>query len=67
MHHFFEMSETEKLDFSVGDAVQCRYDGGDDWYDAEITKCHPDGTYDVLYTDDDDTESFVPLHFIRPD
>ena len=49
----------------MGSHVECRYDGGDLWYDGKITAKHPDGTYNVLY-DDGDTEDFVPLMHLRP-
>lgn len=59
------MASEVPLEFHVGSHVECRYDGGDMWYDGKITAKHPDGTYNVLY-DDGDTEDFVPLMHLRP-
>jgi hypothetical protein len=52
--------------YSVGEHVECLYDGGDEWYEAKITATHSDGTYDVIYTDDDVEETQVPLIYLRP-
>lgn len=57
------MSDTI-VELAVGDYVECRYDGGDMWYEGKITAKHADGTYNVLY-DDGDTEDFVPLMHLR--
>jgi hypothetical protein len=58
-------TEADITEFRVGAYVECRYDGGDMWYEGRIAAKHPDGTYNVLY-DDGETEDFVPLMHLRP-
>ncbi|RYE99803.1 MAG: hypothetical protein EOO41_00545, partial [Methanobacteriota archaeon] len=44
--------------YHVGDVVQVRYRRGPDWYPGRIKDVHTDGTYEVVY-DDEDTEDGV--------
>ena len=49
---------------AVGTAVDARFEGGRDWYSAQITRMRNDGTVDLAY-DDGDTERRVPRKLVR--
>ena len=37
----------------INTPIRALYRGGPSWYDGIISSVHPDGTYDILYTDGD--------------
>lgn len=39
--------------FAVGTQVRALFSGGPTYYDGTVTCVHPDGTYDIHYTDGD--------------
>jgi hypothetical protein len=47
-----------------GAVVQARYAGGEEWYNARIVGAHPNGGFDIKYTDGDE-ESGVAANLIR--
>jgi hypothetical protein len=43
-----------KKRYEVHDNIQCRYKGGDNYWDGAISKVNADGTYNISYNDGDD-------------
>jgi hypothetical protein len=48
----------------VGDAIEARFGGGENYYPGEISKVNVGGTYDVTYHDGD-AEAGLDRHLIR--
>ena len=48
----------------MGDAVEARFGGEDQWYGGKVTQVRGDGTYDILY-EDGDSEEGVAAALIR--
>ena len=49
---------------SLGDAVEARWQGGDEWFPGRIDAVNPDGTFNIAY-DDGDVENRVDTNIIR--
>eukprot|EP00750_Incisomonas_marina_P026422 INCI5906.4.p1 GENE.INCI5906.4~~INCI5906.4.p1 ORF type:complete len:3633 (-),score=669.26 INCI5906.4:838-11736(-) len=50
--------------FEVGQRVECRFDGGSEYFDARVTLVEQNGTYSVEY-DDGDVEQGVDSSMLR--
>ena len=50
---------------AVGAEVEGDWHGQCGWYPATVTARHADGSYDITYIDDDDTEVNVPADRVR--
>merc|ERR1711871_1036162 len=57
-------STTVVTAWRVGDAVQCRYGGGEAKYPGKISSVNADDTYDIAY-DDGDSEQGVHKELIE--
>ena len=70
--HGNPLMKEKKKPLRVGDAIECRFSGGSDWYSGHITACHQAGddgadaeeTYDVTF-DDGDTDTNVSKDCVR--
>ena len=52
-------------EFEEGEKVEARYRGGKKFYKGKITQKRSNGTYDILYTDDNETEKGVSADLIK--
>ena len=50
--------------FVIGQEIECRFDGGDDFFEGKITAVNEDGTFNIVY-DDGDEEEGVAESMIR--
>ena len=57
--------EIYQSNFSVDEVVAANFQQGEDCFFAKITKVNKDGTYDLLYIDDDEVEENVPEKYIH--
>jgi hypothetical protein len=51
--------------FQIGDRVEARWRGGEAWFPGTIDDCNPDGTYAVLFDDNDYDDPVLPHHVRR--
>mmetsp|Transcript_8530 Transcript_8530/g.24232 ORF Transcript_8530/g.24232 Transcript_8530/m.24232 type:complete len:949 (+) Transcript_8530:1308-4154(+) len=51
--------------YQIGDSVEARWCGGEDWFPGTIHKCHPDGMYHIKFFDFSEDDSVSPHHVRR--
>mgnify|MGYP003328269067 CR=1 FL=1 len=55
---------TESEHFAEGDAVEARFEGGEDWFAGRISRVNADGTFEIAY-DDGGRDSRLRARFVR--